>query len=64
LCNKIEDEELKIERYSFYINENPLRHSAVEGLLVMSFCLSKFLGLPNADGMKADTALFLKNSTT
>ena len=27
----------------------------------MSFYLSTFLGLPNADGMKADTALFLKS---
>ena len=50
---------MKIEYYSFYINENPLLHNAVEGLFVMSFYLSTFLGLPNADGMKADTAIML-----
>jgi len=40
--------------------QNPLRHCAVEGLFVMSFCLSTFLLLPKSSGMKADTTLFLK----
>ena len=39
--------------------QNPLRHCAVEGLFVMSFCLSTFLLLPKTDGMKADTAIML-----
>ena len=34
LCYKIEAEaeELEREYYSFYLNENPLRHCAVEGV--------------------------------
>ena len=56
---KIGNERWLIQRYSFYKNANPLLHCAVEGLFVMHFCLSTFLGLPRTYGVKVDTALFL-----